>query len=94
MIVSPEPLKDVEIPDGPSLTAAALFDAIENKYLKSITEYEQLGSDGNAYTKAEKEAGASLTRELTQTDPYPQTMFRVKMRQREPMLVSFGLTVK
>ena len=94
VIVSPEPLKDVEIPDGPSPIAAALFDAIENKYLKSITEYEQLGTEGNAYTKAEKKAGGSLTRELTQKDPFPQTMFRVKMRQREPMLVNFGLTVK
>ena len=94
VIVSPEPLKDVEIPDGPSPIAAALVDAIENKYLKSVSEYEQQGSEGNAYTKAEKKAGGSLTRELTQKDPFPQTMFRVKMRQREPMLVSFGLAVK
>ena len=94
VIISPQPLKDIETPDGPSPIATALVDAIENKYLKSVSEYEQQGSEGNAYTKAEKKAGGSLTRELTQKDPFPQTMFRVKMRQREPMLVSFGLTVK
>ena len=93
VIISPEPLKDVEIPDGPSPIAASLVGLLEDKYLKSVSEYEQLGSKGKAYTQAEKEAGGSLTRELTQKDPFPQTMFRVKMRQREPMLVSFGLIV-
>ena len=94
VIISPQPLKDIETPDGPSPIATALVDAIENKYLKSVSEYEQQGSEGNAYTQAEKKAGGSLTRELTQKDPFPQTMFRIKMRQREPMLVNFGLTVK
>lgn len=94
VIVSPEPLTDIEIPDGPSPISAALVGAMEQKYLKSVSEYEQQGSAGKTYTKAEKEAGASLTRELTQKDPFPQTMFRVKIRQREPLLVNFGLTVK
>lgn len=94
VIVSPEPLKEVEIPDGPSPISAALVEALEARYLKNVAEYEQQGSLGKPYTNAEKEAGSSLTRELTQKDPFPQTMFRVKMRQMEPMLVNFGLKVK
>lgn len=94
VIISPTPLKDVEIPDSPSRIAASFVSVLEDNYLKNVREYEHEGSTGKAYTRTEKEAGGSLTRELTQKDPFPQTMFRVKMRQREPMLVSFGLTVK
>ena len=94
VIVSPEPLKDIDIPEEISPLPVALVDAVESKYLKAVGEYELPGTAGMAYTQAEKEAGGSLTRELTQKDPFPQTMFRVKMRQREPMLVSFGLKVK
>ena len=39
VVVSPEPLKDVEIPDGPSPIAASLIDLLEDKYLKSVSEY-------------------------------------------------------
>jgi hypothetical protein len=94
VIVSPEPLKDIETPDKIAAISAAWLEAMENTYLKSVAEYEQQGSEGRPYTQAEKVAGSSLTRELTQKDPFPQTMFRVKMRPKEPMMVNLGLTVK
>ncbi len=95
VIISPEPLSDVGIPDKPSPTSAAMVAAFEDKYLKPAGEYEQTATAGQGYTKAEKEAGRDVgTRQLTQEDPFPQTVYRVKTRQKEPMLINLSLSVK
>ena len=94
VIVSPEPLSDMSLPDGPSRISAKLVEALEEKYLKDSPEYEQNGTAGKNYTKTEKEAGSEGKRQLTQTDPYPQTVYRVKMRPKEPMMINLNLTVK
>ena len=94
VIISPEPLSDISMPDKPSSVSAAMVAALEDKYLKATSEYEQQGSAGQSYTKTEKEAGGVGTRQLTQDDPFPQTVYRVKTRQKEPMLISLNLLVK
>ena len=94
VIVSPAPLSDIGMPDKPSPISPALVAALEDKYLRDASEYEQQGTEGKNYTKAEKEAGSIAKRQLTQDDPYPQTMYLVKMRPKEPMLVNLNLAVK
>ena len=94
VIVSPEPLTDIGMPDKPSPVSAALVAALEDKYLKPAGEYEQNGTAGQSYTKTEKEAGGIGTRQLTQDDPFPQTVYRVKTRTKEPMLINLNLSVK
>lgn len=94
VIVSPEQLADMGTPKAPSPTSAAMVAALENKYLKTAEEYEQDGTVGKNYTKIEKEAGAVGTRQLTQGDPYPQTLYRVKARAKEPLLINLSLSVK
>ena len=94
VIVSPEPLSDIGMPDKPSPVSAAMVAALEDKYLKAASEYEQEGSVGKNYTKAEKEAGGVSKRQLTQDDPFPQTVYRVKTRAKEPMLINLSLSVK
>ena len=94
VIVSPEPLSDIGMPDKPSSVSAAMVAALEDKYLKATSEYEQQGSAGQNYTKTEKEAGGVGTRQLTQDDPFPQTVYRVKTRPKEPMLINLSLSVK
>ncbi len=94
LIVSPEPLSDMGLPDGPSPISAKLVETLEEKYLRDSAEYEQDGTAGKNYTKTEKEAGSNGKRQLTQSDPYPQTVYRVKMRAKEPMMINLNLSVK
>jgi hypothetical protein len=94
VIVSPEPLTELGLPDGPSPISAILVETLEEKYLKDSAEYEQDGTAGKNYTKTEKEAGSDGKRQLTQDDPYPQTVYRVKMRAKEPMMINLNLSVK
>ena len=94
VIVSPTQLTDLGIPDKPSPISNALVEALENKYLKDTGEYEQQGTEGKSYTKAEKEAGSDGKRQLTQNDPFPQTVYRAKARPKEPMVININLSVK
>lgn len=92
VIFSPVELIDFETPRAPKSIEEDLVAEMEQRYLAEFGEYEQQGSVGTAYTKAEKEAGG--TRQLTQADPQPQTRYRVKMRPREPMVINVGLNVQ
>ncbi len=94
VIVTTEPIPDVVIPSKPSPISAKLVAAWEDKYLSDTKEFELEGTAGKTYTLAEKEAGAAGKRQLTQSDPYPQTMYRVKMRPKEPMMINLNLLVK
>ena len=93
IIFSPTPLKDMTVPARPALIANDLVNEIEKRYLSEFGEYEQQGTNGQAYTKTEKAAGGG-TRQLTQDDPYPQTKYRVTVRPKEPMVINIALSVK
>jgi hypothetical protein len=94
VILSPEPLSNFDVLDKASPISSALVEAMEISYLKSVDEYEQEGTVGASYTKVEKDAAATISRQLTQNDPYPQSMFKVKTRSKEPMMIGFRLLVK
>ena len=94
IIVSPVPLKDLGTPDVQAEVASDLVYELEQRYLADVGEYEQPDGEGKPYTRIEKAAGSDATRQLTQRDPYPQTMYRVKMRPTEPMVVNVTLAVK
>jgi hypothetical protein len=94
VIVSPDPLAEMGVPNGPSPISAKLVETLEEKYLEDSAEYEQDGTAGKNYTKTEKAAGSDGKRQLTQTDPYPQTVYRVKIRPKEPMMINLNLSVK
>lgn len=93
IIVSPTKLTGITVPPSPAPIAPALVKAWEEKYLNEAVEFEQEGTAGKAYTKSEKEAAAGTTRQLTQKDPYPQTMYKVKMKPREPMMINLNLAI-
>jgi hypothetical protein len=92
IIVTPTPILEVPLPAKPSPISAKLVEAWETKYLKDTVEFEQDGTAGKAYTAAEKEAGSSK-RQLTQGDPYPQTVYRVKMSPKDPMMINLNIAV-
>ena len=58
-----------------------------------VEHFELEGGEGKAWTRAEQEAGADETRELTQDDAPPQTIFRVARRPDAPLLVNVELRI-
>ncbi len=94
IIVSPTPLKDFGVPRGQVAISADLTDEIERLFASDVGEYEQQGTGGKPYTNAEKAAGADTVRQLTQGDPYPQTVYRVKVGPKTPILVNIRLSVR
>jgi hypothetical protein len=93
IIITSEPILEVPLPSRPSPIASKLVDAWESKYLKQPILFEQQGTAGKTYTIAERDAGSGK-RQLTQGDPYPQTVYRVKMSPKEPVMINIDLTVK
>lgn len=93
IIVSDTPLTGMTTLEKPSPISASMVDAMEDKYLRDTTEYEQQGTEGKSYTKTEKAAGSDGKRQLTQTDPFPQTVYRTLVRPNEPMLINLSLSV-
>ncbi|MFN0140755.1 MAG: DUF4384 domain-containing protein [Pyrinomonadaceae bacterium] len=94
IIVSPEPLVDIPVPAKPSYIDAELLSALEDKFLKDVSEYEQDGTAGMSYTKAEKQSAEAGTRQLTLADPFPQTVYRVKAGPKEILMINLRLIVK
>jgi hypothetical protein len=91
VIVSPAPIEDVTPASGPQKLAAATVARWEKQWGGPV---EQLGLDGGAaqaWTTAEQRAGQDTSRLLTQDDPPPQTVFRVRAAPGSPLLVTVRL---
>jgi hypothetical protein len=52
--------------------------------------FDLAGGAGKTWTKVEQEAGANGTRQLTQEEPEPQTIYRVAVEAGAPLLVKVG----
>lgn len=92
VIVTQQPLEGITIGEKPlSLTAEQLA-KWEQTWGARVERFEMADGAGKTWTQAEKEAGGSATRQLTQEDPPPQTIYRVEMKKPgSPVLVNVGL---
>ncbi|MGH9845648.1 MAG: DUF4384 domain-containing protein [Blastocatellia bacterium] len=91
VIVTPQPIEGISIGNKP-LPLSNEQVAQWEKLWGAVTEkFEMTGGAGKTWTKAEQEAGASATRQLTQDDPGPQTIYRVAVKPGSPLLVNVGL---
>ena len=63
----------------------------DKQWSSSTAIFELAGGAGKRWTSAEQRAGAGANRLLTQTDPPPQTIYRVAAGQGEPVLVRVRL---
>ena len=94
-IVSPKPL------DG--ITAAPRELELDDEQVKKwetmwssakIEKYELDEGKGKVYTKAEKEAGETGTRLLTQDDDMPQTLFVLDSKPNTPILFTLHMKLR
>lgn len=92
VIVTPQPLEGITIGEKPLTLTAEQLAQWEQTWGARVERFEMADGAGKAWTQAEKEAGANATRQLTQEDPPPQTIYRVAVKNPgSPVLVNVGL---
>lgn len=91
VIVSPQPLEGI-VPESEAQRLSAVQVASwEKKWSTSAERFELASGKGQPWTKAEQEAGASGTRLLAQDEPGPQTIYRIAVREKRPLLFNVRL---
>jgi hypothetical protein len=91
VIVTPEPLEGVTVGDQALPLANERVQRWEKQWGAQSETLDLAGGAGKTWTKAEQEAGASAARYLLQSDPEPQTVYRVAVKPGAPLLVKIGL---
>jgi hypothetical protein len=91
VIVTPQPIEGITIGEKPLPLSSRQVMQWDEQWGASTEKFEMDGGAGKTWTKAEQEAGASGTRQLTQDDPGPQTIYRVAVKPGSPMLVKVEL---
>ncbi len=90
VIVTAKPLEAITIgPKALTLTSEQV-QQWEQQWGARTETFDLSGGAGKTWTKAEQEAGADGTRQLTQEDPEPQTIYRVAVKAGAPLLVKVG----
>lgn len=91
VIVTPHPIEGIDIGEKPLQLSNEQVAQWEKQWGARTEKFELTGGAGKTWTEAEKEAGANATRQLTQEDPGPQTIYRVAVKPGSPLLVKVGL---
>jgi len=91
VIVSPKPLEGIAIGSKALTLGGEQVQQWERQWGARTETFDLAGGAGKPWTRVEQEAGANATRQLTQEDPEPQTIYRVAVRPGAPLLVKVGL---
>ncbi len=91
VLVTPQPLPELTIGDKALKLTVEQVAQWEKQFGAQTEHFEMVGGAGRTWTKAEQEAGANATRQLTQDEPGPQTIYRVAAKPGAPLLVKIGL---
>jgi hypothetical protein len=92
-IVTPEPLAGVTIGSRMIQLDKAQVNNWEKSWSVVAEKWELEKGKGQVYTRAEKEAGESLARLLTQDDELPQTIFVIASKPGNPFLLNFPMRI-
>lgn len=91
VIVTPQSLEGITIGEQPLSLSMDQVAKWEKTWAAAVERFEMTGGVGQSWTRAERDAGADATRQLTQEDPGPQTIYRVAVKADQPILVKVGL---
>ncbi len=86
-LIAPHPLTDLTIGAKPLKLTAEMVKRWEQAWGAKAEQFEMATGVGKAWTKVEREAGADVTRQLTQDDPAPQTVYHIAAGPDEPRLI-------
>jgi hypothetical protein len=91
VLVTPLPIKEIPITyEQPRLSADQVA-RWESMWGVQAELFEMEGGAGAAWSKEEQQAGAVFGRSLTQDEPTPQTIYRVRVQPGNPLLVTVPL---
>jgi len=90
IILVPQPLP-LQIGRQPLKLAGQQIAGWEKLWGGAAERMELVGGAGRPWTNEEKAAGAAKGRQLTQTGPPPQTVYRIARKQGGPLLVTVPL---
>ncbi len=90
IILVPQPLP-LQIAAQPLKLPATEITGWEKQWGGVAERLELVGGAGRLWTTEEKAAGAAMGRQLTQTGPPPQTVYRVARKTGGPLLVTVPL---
>ncbi|HKO95648.1 MAG TPA: hypothetical protein VJU86_01560 [Pyrinomonadaceae bacterium] len=92
ILVSPQPLEDLELSNNPIKLSRSDVEKWERVWSSGFERFEMVDGAGKTWTTAEKEASAmSSSRLLTQEEPAPQTIYRVASKNKNTFLVTVPL---
>ncbi|MBS1807987.1 MAG: DUF4384 domain-containing protein [Acidobacteria bacterium] len=91
VIVTAQPLEELTIGNKAIKLAPELLAKWEKQWGAKYETFELADGAGRPWTKAEQQAGEDVSRQLTQDDPGPQTIYRVAVKPGAPMFVNVGL---
>ena len=90
-IVSTERIAELPLADRATEVAAATVSRWETTWGAPTEELVQVGAANRAWSESEARAGVEAERLLTQDDPMPQTIYRVRAKAGQPLLVHIRL---
>lgn len=91
VLVTPVPIKEIPLTYEQPRLSAALVAGWESMWAVQAELFEMEGGAGRAWSKEEQQAGAVSGRSLTQDEPTPQTIYRVRVKPGSPLLVTVPL---
>ena len=91
VIVAPQPIDGLMPSSGARKLAAADVARWEKEWGSAVEQFGLDGGVAQAWTTSEQRAGLDGSRLLTQDDPPPQTVFRLKSAPGAPVLVTVRL---
>lgn len=92
VLLTAQPIDGIEIgPKALKLTNERVTQWEKQWGAGKVERFELSGGAGKTWTRAEQQAGSDASRILTQEDPPPQTVYRVAVKEGEPLMVKVRL---
>lgn len=91
VLVTRQPIEGINISLKQSKLSPEQVERWESMWETQAELFEMEGGAGTAWTKEEQQAGGVSGRSLTQEEPTPQTIYRVRIKPSNPLLVTVPL---
>jgi hypothetical protein len=91
VLITPQALAEVQIGNQPFRLDSAAYQGWEKQWAAKAERFELEGGAGQVWTPKEKQAGAGTDATLTQSDPTPQSLYRVSAPPGSPLILEIPL---
>ena len=91
VLVTPQPIEGITITKKQFKLSIDQMAQWEKMWGTQVELFEMEGGAGASWTKEEQRAGTVTGRSLTQDEPTPQTIYRVRVKPGSPLLVTVPL---